>query len=128
MRRAIITVGLGFGDEGKGATVDYLAMQIEAGADSDQVEGFSGGGDIDAHLLLTPHRLYVDEVRALRAEADVKALAHVTGGGIAGNLGRVLPPGRSPGRHGRLVRIGCRALCRKQSQMHCVASKVPSRW
>jgi phosphoribosylformylglycinamidine cyclo-ligase len=52
-----------------------------------------GGGDIDADLLLTPHRLYVDEVRALRAEADVKALAHVTGGGIAGNLGRVLPPG-----------------------------------
>jgi phosphoribosylformylglycinamidine cyclo-ligase len=52
-----------------------------------------GDGDIDADLLLTPHRLYIDEVRALQAEADVKALAHVTGGGIAGNLGRVLPPG-----------------------------------
>jgi phosphoribosylformylglycinamidine cyclo-ligase len=52
-----------------------------------------GDGEIDADLLLTPHRLYLDEVRALRAEADVKALAHVTGGGIAGNLGRVLPPG-----------------------------------
>jgi phosphoribosylformylglycinamidine cyclo-ligase len=52
-----------------------------------------GDGDIDADLLLTPHRLYVDEVRALREEADVKALAHITGGGIAGNLGRVLPSG-----------------------------------
>jgi phosphoribosylformylglycinamidine cyclo-ligase len=52
-----------------------------------------GDGEIDADLLLTPHRLYVDEVRALRAEADVRALAHVTGGGIAGNLARVLPPG-----------------------------------
>jgi len=30
MRRAIITVGLGFGDEGKGATVDYLTREYEA--------------------------------------------------------------------------------------------------
>jgi phosphoribosylformylglycinamidine cyclo-ligase len=54
-----------------------------------------GGGDFDADLLLEPHRLYVDEVRGLRERADVKALAHVTGGGILGNLTRVLPEGRS---------------------------------
>jgi phosphoribosylformylglycinamidine cyclo-ligase len=54
-----------------------------------------GGGDFDADLLLEPHRLYVDEVRGLRERADVKALAHVTGGGILGNLTRVLPDGRS---------------------------------
>ena len=54
-----------------------------------------GDGDFDADLLLAPHRLYVDEVRALREQADVKALAHVTGGGILGNLARVLPEGRS---------------------------------
>jgi phosphoribosylformylglycinamidine cyclo-ligase len=54
-----------------------------------------GGGDIDADLLLAPHKLYVDEVRELRGRADVKALAHVTGGGILGNLTRVLPEGRS---------------------------------
>ncbi len=30
MKRAIITVGLGFGDEGKGATVDYLARHYDA--------------------------------------------------------------------------------------------------
>ena len=49
-------------------------------------------GDIDPEFL-APHRLYLDDVRALRAEADVKALAHVTGGGILGNLSRVLPDG-----------------------------------
>jgi phosphoribosylformylglycinamidine cyclo-ligase len=52
-----------------------------------------GEGSFDANLLLAPHRLYLDEVRALRERADVKALAHVTGGGILGNLTRVLPEG-----------------------------------
>jgi len=54
-----------------------------------------GDGDFDADLLLAPHKLYVEEVRALREGADVKALAHVTGGGILGNLSRVLPAGRT---------------------------------
>jgi phosphoribosylformylglycinamidine cyclo-ligase len=57
------------------------------------VRALVGDGDFDAGLLLAPHRLYLDEVRALRASADVKALAHVTGGGILGNLSRVLPDG-----------------------------------
>ena len=52
-----------------------------------------GNGDFDADLLLAPHRLYLDDVRELRAKADVKALAHVTGGGILANLTRVLPEG-----------------------------------
>jgi phosphoribosylformylglycinamidine cyclo-ligase len=52
-----------------------------------------GDGDVDADLLLAPHRLYLDDVRELRAAADVKALAHITGGGIAGNVVRVLPAG-----------------------------------
>jgi phosphoribosylformylglycinamidine cyclo-ligase len=57
------------------------------------VRALLGDDDFDADLLLAPHRLYVDEVRDLRARADVKALAHVTGGGILGNLSRVLPQG-----------------------------------
>jgi phosphoribosylformylglycinamidine cyclo-ligase len=52
-----------------------------------------GEGDFDADLLLAPHRLYVDDVRELRATTEVRALAHVTGGGILGNLSRVLPDG-----------------------------------
>ena len=43
--------------------------------------------------LLAPTRLYLDAARALRGRA--KAFVHVTGGGILGNLERVLPDGRS---------------------------------
>ena len=52
-----------------------------------------GDDDFDPDLLLPPTRLYLDQVRELRGRADVKALAHVTGGGILGNLPRVLPDG-----------------------------------
>jgi phosphoribosylformylglycinamidine cyclo-ligase len=78
-----------------------VAGDLVVGLPSDGIHtnGFSlvralvGDDDFDAELLLAPHRLYVDEVRELRAAADVKALAHVTGGGILGNLSRVLPAG-----------------------------------
>ena len=40
--------------------------------------------------LLAPTRLYVDEVRALD---EIHGLAHITGGGIEGNLARVVPEG-----------------------------------
>jgi phosphoribosylformylglycinamidine cyclo-ligase len=47
--------------------------------------------DYDGPDLLAPTRLYLDDVRRLRGRAH--AFAHVTGGGIEGNLRRVLPPG-----------------------------------
>jgi phosphoribosylformylglycinamidine cyclo-ligase len=44
--------------------------------------------------LLTPTRIYVPEMAALQeAGVDVRGVAHITGGGIPGNLGRVLPEG-----------------------------------
>lgn len=52
-----------------------------------------GDGEFDADLLLSPTRLYLPEVRALRSVCDVRGLAHITGGGIPGNLARVLPAG-----------------------------------
>jgi phosphoribosylformylglycinamidine cyclo-ligase len=57
------------------------------------VRNLVGDDDFDADLLLAPHRLYLDDVRDLRRRGDVRALAHVTGGGILGNLSRVLPEG-----------------------------------
>ena len=43
--------------------------------------------------LLAPTRIYAAEVAALRAACDVRAIAHITGGGLPGNLPRVLPEG-----------------------------------
>ncbi|HVV58931.1 MAG TPA: phosphoribosylformylglycinamidine cyclo-ligase, partial [Gaiellaceae bacterium] len=48
--------------------------------------------DYDGPDLLAPTRLYLGEARRLRGRA--KGFAHVTGGGILGNLERVLPEGR----------------------------------
>ena len=47
--------------------------------------------DYDGDDLLAPTRLYLDVARRLRGRA--LAFAHVTGGGIAGNLARVVPGG-----------------------------------
>jgi phosphoribosylformylglycinamidine cyclo-ligase len=50
-----------------------------------------GQEDYDGDDLLAPTRLYLDDVRRLRDKAH--AFAHVTGGGIEGNLSRVVPGG-----------------------------------
>ncbi len=43
-------------------------------------------------VLLTPHRAYLKEVETLWAAGiRIKAMAHITGGGFAGNIPRVLP-------------------------------------
>jgi phosphoribosylformylglycinamidine cyclo-ligase len=41
-------------------------------------------------VYLEPHRAYVREVDALRTAVDVRGMAHVTGGGLLGNLPRAL--------------------------------------
>jgi phosphoribosylformylglycinamidine cyclo-ligase len=47
--------------------------------------------DYDGPDLLAPTRLYLEDVRRLRETAH--AFAHITGGGIEGNLSRVIPDG-----------------------------------
>ena len=61
--------------------------------------------DYDGADLLAPTRLYLDVVRRLRGRAH--AFAHVTGGGIAGNLD-ARPPRRAA-RRDRLGRVGAAA-------------------
>jgi len=52
-----------------------------------------GTGRTVADELLTPTRIYAKAVLALLPRAEVHAMAHVTGGGLPGNLPRVLPEG-----------------------------------
>lgn len=44
-----------------------------------------------AETVLAPTKIYVRSVLELMQQLPVNALAHITGGGIAGNLNRVLP-------------------------------------
>ena len=46
-----------------------------------------------AQALMEPTRIYVKPLLELAARLPVKALAHITGGGIVGNVPRVLPAG-----------------------------------
>ncbi len=41
-------------------------------------------------VYLEPHRAYVREIIALRARVEVRGMAHITGGGLPGNLPRAL--------------------------------------
>ena len=45
--------------------------------------------------LLTPTRVYARDILALIDAAEVHAISHITGGGLANNLARVLPSGVS---------------------------------
>ena len=51
------------------------------------------GGRALADLLMEPTRIYVRPLLELITAVEVRALAHVTGGGIVENLPRVLPGG-----------------------------------
>ena len=45
--------------------------------------------------LLRIHRCYLTEIRSLKNKTHLKGLAHITGGGIPGNLSRIVPDGMS---------------------------------
>jgi phosphoribosylformylglycinamidine cyclo-ligase len=51
------------------------------------------GGRTVAEALLEPTRIYAQDVLALLARVPVKAIAHVTGGGLPGNVPRNMPEG-----------------------------------
>lgn len=56
----------------------------------------SRSADLDRPLgeeLLTPTRIYAKDCLALAKTGGVRAFAHITGGGLAANLARSLPPG-----------------------------------
>ena len=67
-----------------------LVRRIVDGLDLSEPHGLSAPlGEV----LLTPTRIHAADCLALNAEVELHALCHVTGGGLPGNLPRVLPPG-----------------------------------
>ena len=55
-----------------------------------QVEEF---GRTLGEEMLEPTRIYAKDCLAVMAETDVRTFAHITGGGMAANVARVIPPG-----------------------------------
>jgi phosphoribosylformylglycinamidine cyclo-ligase len=53
---------------------------------------YAGARHSLADELLEPSVIYAPAINALLQAVDVRAVAHITGGGIPGNLQRVLPP------------------------------------
>jgi phosphoribosylformylglycinamidine cyclo-ligase len=70
-----------------------LARRVLLDRDGRALDGpaFEGAHHDLAHELLRPSVIYTPAVLALLRAVDVHAVAHVTGGGIPGNLSRVLP-------------------------------------
>jgi len=80
LARKVFGVGLGGDPEEERARLDRTHPDLE---------GTPG------ETLLTPHRCYYNELKPVFAK--LKGIAHITGGGIPGNVPRILPEGPSAG-------------------------------
>ena len=111
-RAAIITgaevragdVLLGLPSDGLRSNGYSLARRVLGAGDSARLQGpaWPGAAQSLADELLRPSIVYAPAMAAVRQAGPVHAFAHITGGGLPGNLGRVLPD-------------GCRAVVRRGS-------------
>ena len=67
-----------------------LARRVVEDAGLSYADVPEGWGETVGEAYLAPHRAYVREVSALRRSIGVRAMAHITGGGLPGNLPRAL--------------------------------------
>jgi phosphoribosylformylglycinamidine cyclo-ligase len=82
-------VVLGLASSGAHSNGYSLIRRIVARAKPDLAADFHGRPFADA--LIAPTRIYVKSLLKLMESVTVKGMAHITGGGITGNVPRVLP-------------------------------------
>ena len=77
--------------------LDLVAMVVDdlvvCGAEPLFLQDYIAVGRTLGEELLEPTRIYAKDCLALAAETQVRTFCHVTGGGLAGNLERVIPHG-----------------------------------
>ena len=74
-----------------GYSLARRALLVRAGRSLDD-PAWHGAASSLADELLRPSVIYAPALAAIRSGVDVHAFAHITGGGLVGNLNRVLPP------------------------------------
>ncbi len=62
----------------------------ESGAKPD--DNFPGTEKTFAEVLMEPTLIYVDILKVIMREMDIKGMVHITGGGFYDNIPRILPP------------------------------------
>lgn len=80
---------LGLASSGAHSNGYSLIRRILARVNPDLSADFHGQSFAEA--LLAPTRIYVKPLLALIKQVTVKGLAHITGGGLTGNIPRILP-------------------------------------
>jgi phosphoribosylformylglycinamidine cyclo-ligase len=87
-------VVLGLGSSGMHSNGFSLVRRVvtQAGVSLDAAAPFAEGKSL-AEVLMVPTKVYVQSLLALHRAGLLKAAAHITGGGLPGNLPRALPGG-----------------------------------
>lgn len=83
---------IAMGSSGPHSNGYSLIRRIVDEADLDLFSHVPELGGVLGEVLLTPTRIYAKDCAALTGAVEVRAYAHITGGGLAANLARSLPP------------------------------------
>ena len=93
VRAGDVLIALGSsGLHSNGYSLVRHALFTQAGLSLDATPDLLDGRTLGDELLV-PTRIYALDCLALAADCDARTFAHITGGGLAGNLGRVVPDG-----------------------------------